>query len=555
MPVYAKRAELQKALKESDVVIVTAGTGCGKSTQLPQYIIADDFYTHTPILPNDQRHFVRICCTQPRRLAAQGVAKRVADEYLTSLGKLVGFRVGKRGSGTAESQKVCEITKIEFVTEGLLLYQLTKSPQKLSNYNCIIVDEAHERNKETDLLLALLRRYLNDRPPNVPKFKLVVMSATIDPTEFSNYFDGCPIVDCPGKVHPVEKFYCPPAAIACTDNNVKGDVLIFLSGSAQISVCVDKINSKAQKRNMPFVVAYPLYAQMPEKDKQDAKDPKHRTGFDKVTDGRHKYSRKIICCTNIAETSLTIDMIRFVIEGGHAKRAIYDHSLRSKSLVERKVSLASAKERKGRAGRTAPGRCYYLYDRSFAGMKEFDVPQIMDTPVDELIVYSLNVCGESIDDLGLMDCPDKKEIIAAKERLSDLGLIEIGHDESVSLTEDGKIACALSAIEPQGVRMMLSARAPEIYCLHRAIKFAVILSCEENIFFSRENGANEDELFPSHDLGDHFLALDYFEKTDIPVSMPSYVKNPVSVLVSSVKKALMKTYLGTREMNPKTKIH
>jgi len=544
MPVYDKRAELQKALKESDIVIITAGTGCGKSTQLPQYIV-DDFYAHTHIY-QEQRDFFRICCTQPRRLAAQGVAARVAEEYMTSLGDMVGFRVGKRGN-VCDSQKVSKNTRIEFVTEGLLLHQLTKSAENIKNYDCIIIDEAHERNKETDLLLARLRRFLNESQYTM---KVVVMSATIDPTQFSEYFGGCPILNCPGRNFHVEEYFKPAPLnrvpekkggmidiehvinvlfdtilkqYGTSTNFEEGDVLIFLSSAAQITLCVDKINDRARKQQMPYVVAYALFAQMPEKDKEAAKDPNHRTGISngmiyKVTNGNHEFSRKVICCTNIAETSLTIDRVRFVIEGGYAKKPMYDHHIRSKAIYERMISQASAKQRKGRAGRTAPGRCYYLYSESdLLGREPYDVPQIKDIPVDELIMYSLNICGESIEHLGLIDCPETTHIDAAKERLSDLEMIKIKKCGSIGLTKDGKIACRLSLLDPQAVRMILSARMPGFNCLHKAIKLGAVLSSEESIFLSFgktdvDYNDEDQELISDHDLGDHFLALITFEK-------------------------------------------
>ena len=195
------------------------------------------------------------------------------------------------------------------------------------------------------------------------------MSATIDPTRFSEYFGACPTMNCPGKNYDVVECFAPFTSQPPTENNISikgminidhavnvlfekilykygkpnsidfesGDVLIFLSTSAQIMICVDRINARAKRENMAFVVAYPLFAQMPEMDKCAARDPNHRTGLENNTNGCSEFSRKVICCTNIAETSLTIDQIRFVIEGGYAKKPIYDHHIRSKALSEREV--------------------------------------------------------------------------------------------------------------------------------------------------------------------------------------------------------------------------
>ena len=352
----------------------------GKSTQIPQYL-ADDFFSYSrdySIQHKETRGFARICCSQPRRLAAQGIADRVSNEYITDIGNMVGFRVGKRDGGTIqESQKVSKNTRIEFVTEGWLLYSLTRTQKLLRNYDCIVIDEAHERNLETDLLLCLLKRYLSEEKEH--KLKVVVMSATIDPKIFSDYFNGCPIIDCPGKLFPVEEFFKPDKdsnivlqAIdvlfeinknyGTEDNFEPGDCLIFLSGSSQINMCVDQINSRSRMMDISHLVAYPLYSQVSESDKIKATNPTHRCGLNNECDGKHKHSRKIICCTNIAETSLTIDGIRFVIESGIAKKMSYDPQIRCKVLKQESISKASSKQRRGRAGRYV---CCYFNEQFF----------------------------------------------------------------------------------------------------------------------------------------------------------------------------------------------
>lgn len=365
------------------------------------------------------------------------------------------------------------------------------------------------------------------------------MSATINPAKFSDYFGGgCPCIDCPGRTFQVEEHFCPPKLLSTENDSSKdivphavkvlfdeilypfgegqnyesGDVLVFFSGCDQIMRSVSMINERTKKENMNYVVAYPLFSQMTEKEKQAAQDPNHRNGLEKIAGRSSKkkiseYSRKIICCTNICETSLTIDRVRFVVEGGYAKRPIYDHIIRSKTINERRISQASAKQRKGRAGRTATGWCYYLYSESiFESMDAYDVPQIIDTPIDELILYSLKVCGKSIEHLGLMDCPSSERIMDAKQRLQDLDMIIVEPDGTIFLTEDGNISCKLSSyLDPQAVRMVLTSRSPRLNCLHRAIKLGAILSSEDDIAYEKTDTLN-------HDLGDHFLALTQFER-------------------------------------------
>ncbi|CAD7931400.1 unnamed protein product, partial [Amoebophrya sp. A25] len=416
----------------------------------------------------------------------QSIAKRVAEEYGTTAGELVGFRVGSRGGGSgADSKKICAKTVIEFVTEGLLLFQLSRSPESFANFDCIVIDEAHERNKETDLLLALCRNHL--RTPGHSPLKVVVMSASIDPTRFRDYFDGCPTVDCPGKIFPVEEYYRPPPALPrpeddgepkkksgkpdivahavdvlfddVVNHRASGDVLIFLSGSKQIMQCVDRINARAKEtvERRVGVVAYPLFASMPEEEKRRSTDPDHRAGVleengkNPAVCGEDSSSmRKVICCTNIAETSLTIDGVAFVLDGGTANKQSYNHELRSAALGEELVSRASTMQRRGRAGRTRAGYCFYLYSETThkETMPPYETPQILQTSVDALILYALNVQGKSIEQIGLLDCPPGHSVADAKERLLDLELIRVvdGSEPSkagptlLELTEEGKLA-------------------------------------------------------------------------------------------------------------------
>lgn len=227
------------------------------------------------------------------------------------------------------------------MTEGWLLHHLSETPEIVSNYNCIIVDEAHERNIETYLLLTLLRKMVQDQ---VFPLKVIGMSATIDPAQFRECFKDCSVIDCPGKLYPVEEFYRPPSKSTSDESKCigaidignaisvlfevlhnfvgePGDCLIFLSGSAQIHQCVDQINARAKIEEMPFVFACPLYVQIKESDIDAATDTNHRIGVLKTTDGKYERIRKIICCTNIAQTSLTIDGVHFFIEGGYAKKS------------------------------------------------------------------------------------------------------------------------------------------------------------------------------------------------------------------------------------------
>lgn len=528
LPVYYKRAELQKHLRTSQALVVTAGTGCGKSTQVPQYI-ADDFYSYRDEEELDEP--IRLCCTQPRRVAAEKVASRVATEYKTDLGNLVGFRVGSRGRSKEDCNKTSNGTVIEFVTEGLLLFNLARSPTFIEKYDGIIIDEMHERNTEQDLCLSLLRDYLERSKTSRPSFKVVVMSASIDAQKFCDYFGNCPTMDCPGRNFPVEEHYEPISVLSrdasLVEHAVKvlfedivegakdtqGDVLIFLAGSSDIDACVSKIRSEARESGQP-VVAYPLYSRLDGDSIAAATNPEHRCGLDGETKKwKSKHCiRKVICTTNIAETSLTIDGVRFVIESGRAKKVTYDHTLRCAALSESWVSHASTIQRRGRAGRTNTGFCYYLYEKEFheREMERYDTPKILEEPIDMLILFSMQVFNQSINGMRLLDTPKQEDINDATERLKDLGILEGETTDEMGLTKDGKIACALSrTLRPESCRMMLHCFQNYPQLAEKAMKLAVLMSSTDSIFDVRAAPGEQDAMLDVH--GDHILSLKHFE--------------------------------------------
>ncbi|CAB9502970.1 splicing factor ATP-dependent RNA helicase [Seminavis robusta] len=534
MPVYFKRGELQRHLRQSQALIVTAGTGCGKSTQVPQYI-ADDFYSYrgTGTETGDDPP-VRICCTQPRRVAAQKLASRVAQEYMTNLGELglVGFQVGSRGRSREECVKTSEQTVIEFVTEGKLLFNLARSPDFIQRYDCVIIDEMHERNTEQDLCLSLLRDYLVKCKSTHPFFKVVVMSASIDAQRFCKYFGDCPTMDCPGRNFPVEEIFKSPEQstgdqMEVVDHAVNvlfeeivpmsdepGDVLVFLNGAADIDSAVSMITARAEKTG-DLVVAYPLYSRLDGDAIAAATNPDHRCGLNgemtavKKKGGLAKL-RKVVVCTNIAETSLTINGVRFVIESGRAKKMKFDHTLRTSVLSADWVSRASTIQRKGRAGRTNSGFCYYLYSEDFhQQMRDYDTPNILEESVDSLILFSMHVCGKSIEEMGLLDSPLPEDVDHAKQRLIEMGLLEESEDDHWCLTCDGKIAGNLSSLRPESVRMMLTAFRKYPSCAKQAMILAVLLSTSESVFDKHIEADKERDH--SHVCGDHLSALKQFE--------------------------------------------
>ena len=543
MPAYFKRSLLRKHMCTSQALIITAGTGCGKSTQIPQ-LIADDFYLYQSLQSTalEEDVPIRICCTQPRRVAAQKLARRVAEEYKTKLGDLVGFKVGSRGRSREDCVQVSEKTAIEFVTEGLLLFNLAKSPTFVEQYDCIIIDEMHERNTEQDLCLCLLREYLRKSKSSRPSFKVVVMSASIDAPRFCAYFDDCPTMDCPGRNFAVEDIYVPvEEAVGGASDAVShsvdvlfdhivdgakgtpGDVLMFLSGAKEIEECVSSIRKRASE-TADLVVAYPLFSRLDQDSISKATDPDHRNGLhDEMSSlkgqdsrkGRAGQIRKVTCSTNVAETSLTIDRVRFVIDSGRAKRARYNHALRCSALSEGWISRASTIQRKGRAGRTDCGWCYHLHSLDFheQEMKEYDTPKILEQSVDELILLSLQICQQSVECMGLLDSPSEDDIESAKQRLLDLAFVQ-EEQGCMSLTEDGKLASELSSIRPESIRMMLNACKKYPKHIKRVINLAVLMSSDETIF--DQHAKVDEEETTSHVYGDHLRSLkhlEWFEKT------------------------------------------
>ena len=434
---------------------------------------------------------------------------------MTKVGELVGFQVGSKGRSRDECVKTSENTAIEFVTEGLLLFRMARSKEFLSQYDCVIIDEMHERNMEQDLSLSILREKLREYKKSRPDFKLVIMSASIDADRFRNYLDGCPKLDCPGRIYDIADIYKD----APTGNDIvahsvdvlfndilvagtpsdDGDVLIFLSGAREIDDCVSRIRTRASKEGV-LVDAFPLYSKLSHEAINQATNP----------DCRKKGSRKVICSTNLAETSLTIDGVTSVIESGLARKMRYCHQLRCSALNEERISQASIMQRRGRAGRTKPGTCYYLYSETSRNeLPKYDNPQILESSVDALVLFSLDVCGRSIEHLGLLDCPTEEQIANSKVRLLDLELIEEG-ENGLSLSEDGKLARSLSILRPESIRMILNATEKYPRIIEKAMKLAVILSSTESIFdqYGREAGSNSTT---SHPYGDHLLALTHFE--------------------------------------------
>ncbi|KAK4329637.1 hypothetical protein Pmani_000039 [Petrolisthes manimaculis] len=370
LPIADYREEIVSRVRENSVVIVAGDTGCGKSTQVPQYLLAAGYGN--------------MACTQPRRIACISLAKRVAYETLHEFGSQVGYQI-------RFEKKRTEHTKIVFVTEGLLLRQAA-ADGRLSQYEVVILDEVHVRNLDTDLLLGVVKVLVHARPD----LRVVLMSATINLELFVKYFQGrAPAIQVPGRLHPITLHYQPIPSLDLASKREKidpgpylrvlqlvdhkyppderGDLLIFLSGVSEIGTVVEAVRAYGEESGRWVVL--PLHSTLPVSEQEKV--------FHVPPDG----VRKCIISTNIAETSVTIDGVRFVVDSGKMKEMNYDAQSKMRRLKEFWISQASAEQRKGRAGRTGPGICFRLYsEKDYAAFSSYDTPEIQRVPLDSLVL-------------------------------------------------------------------------------------------------------------------------------------------------------------------------
>ncbi|QFT21441.1 ATP-dependent RNA helicase HrpB [Pseudomonas sp. THAF187a] len=438
LPIAAKRDEIKAALEKSQVVVIAGETGSGKTTQLPKICLELGRGVHGLI-----GH------TQPRRLAARSVATRVAEEIGTPLGELVGYQV------RFEDQSK-DGTLIKLMTDGILLAE-TQHDRFLEKYDTLIVDEAHERSLNIDFLLGYLKTLL----PRRPDLKLIITSATIDLERFSKHFDDAPIIEVSGRTYPVETWYRPLAAevdeegesllddltvdqgilaaldeIAAHEQSVgkrPGDVLVFLPGEREIREAAEVL----RKANLRFTEVLPLYARLTPAEQQKIFAPMP--------------GRKVVLATNVAETSLTVPGIRYVIDSGTARISRYSYRAKVQRLPIEAVSQASANQRKGRCGRVEPGICIRLYsEEDFLGRPEFTDPEILRTNLAAVILQMLHLRLGSIEDFPFIEPPDGKAISDGFNLLQELSAV----NRESQLTPIGRQLARLP-IDPRLGRMVL----------------------------------------------------------------------------------------------------
>lgn len=482
LPVYALKSELMAAIAKNQVLIVIGETGSGKTTQMTQYM-AEMGYASKGM----------IGCTQPRRVAATSIARRVAEEYGCELGEEVGYTI--RFDDMTSPQ-----TKIKYMTDGMLMREYL-ADNNLTKYIAIMLDEAHERTIHTDVLFGLLKQLLKRRQD----FKLVVTSATLDAKKFAKYFYDCETIRIPGRLYPVEILYCnepePDYLEACIITVMQvhlsepaGDILVFLTGQEEIDTCAEILHGrmKALADLAPKLIILPVYSALPSEIQSRIFEPAPPGG------------RKCVIATNIAEASLTIDGIHYVIDPGFSKQKVFNPKLGMDSLIVAPISAASAKQRAGRAGRTGPGKCYRLYTEAALEneMMPMSIPEIQRANLGA-IVLQLKAMG--INDLlgfDFMDPPPQQTMVGAMELL-------YRHD---ALDDDGLLTrlgrkMAEFPLEPALSKMLIL--SSDSNCSEEILTIVAMLSVESPFYRPKDKAAQADMKRGkfSHSDGDHLSLL------------------------------------------------
>ncbi|HEX8777407.1 MAG TPA: ATP-dependent RNA helicase HrpA, partial [Rhodanobacter sp.] len=479
LPITARADEIVKLIREHPVVVIAGETGSGKTTQLPKLCLAAG-----------RGEAGMIGCTQPRRLAARSVARRVAEELGTPLGDQVGFQV-------RFTDQVSERTLVKFMTDGILLAETQGDPW-LSAYDTLIIDEAHERSLNIDFLLGYLKRLIAKRP----ELKIIVTSATIDTARFAEHFGGAPVVSVEGRAYPVELRWRPAdvpvgahpvrdgsdassgaksdrAQGALLRSNIQqggaehiaavldeimadrslgggpGDVLVFLPGEREIRDA-HLLLSRRQYRETEIL---PLYARLSAADQDRVFKPGPK--------------RRVVLATNVAETSLTVPRIRYVVDTGSARVKRYSQRSQLERLHVEPVSQAAADQRKGRCGRIGPGICYRLYDEAdFAARNAFTDPELLRSSLANVILRMLALKLGEVDDFPFLDAPDPRVVADGYRRLAEIGAI----DAARALTRIGHTLAKLP-IDVQLARMLVEAE--KLGALRELLSVVAFLSIQD----------------------------------------------------------------------------
>jgi len=482
LPIYKLKDELIRAMMDNQVLVVIGETGSGKTTQITQYMAECGLTTRGIV-----------GCTQPRRVAAMSVAKRVAEEFGCRLGQEVGYCIRFEDMTTPE-------TVIKYMTDGMLLRECLMD-DTLSKYSLIMLDEAHERTIATDVMFGLLKDTIRNRP----ELKIIVTSATLNAEKYSEYFFNCPIFTIPGKTYPVEVLHTKEAesdymdaALICVMQihltEPAGDVLLFLTGQDEIDTACQILYERIKSlgNNVPELIILPVYSSLPSEMQTRIFEP------------APKGTRKVVVATNIAEASLTIDGIYYVVDPGFAKQKVFNPKIGMDSLVVAPISRASAKQRRGRAGRTGPGKCFRLYTKAAYDNEMLDtsVPEIQRSNLGNIVLVLKAMGINDLITFDFMDPPPVQTLVSALENLYALGALD---DEGL-LTRLGR-KMAEFPIEPPLSKMLIE--SCNLGCSDEALTIVGMLSAQNIWYRPREKQAQADQKKAKfyQPEGDHLTLL------------------------------------------------
>uniref|UniRef100_A0A8C2GRB4 RNA helicase n=1 Tax=Cyprinus carpio TaxID=7962 RepID=A0A8C2GRB4_CYPCA len=487
LPIFPYREDLLAAIREHQILVIEGETGSGKTTQIPQYLL-EDGYTEGGM---------KIGCTQPRRVAAMSVAARVAQEMSVKLGNEVGYSIRFEDCTS-------ERTILKYMTDGMLLREFLTEPD-LASYSVIIIDEAHERTLHTDILFGLIKDIARFRPD----LKVLVASATLDTERFSCFFDDAPVFRIPGRRFPVDIYYtkapeadyleaCVVSVLQIHVTQPAGDVLVFLTGQEEIEACCELLQERCRRLGSKIseLIVLPIYANLPS-DMQA-----------KIFNPTPPGARKVVVATNIAETSLTIDGIIYVIDPGFCKQKSYNARTGMESLIVTPCSRASANQRAGRAGRVAAGKCFRLYTAwAFKHeMEETTVPEIQRTNLGNVVLLLKSLGINDLIHFDFMDPPPHETLVLALEQLYALGAL----NHLGELTKLGRRMAELP-VDPMLSKMIL---ASEHYkCSEEILTIAAMLSVNNSIFYRPKDkvvhadNARMNFVVPG---GDHIVLLNVY---------------------------------------------
>ncbi|XP_038566663.1 pre-mRNA-splicing factor ATP-dependent RNA helicase DHX16 [Micropterus salmoides] len=487
LPIFPYREDLLAAIQEHQILVIEGETGSGKTTQIPQYLL-EDGYTEGGM---------KIGCTQPRRVAAMSVAARVAQEMSVKLGNEVGYSIRFEDCTS-------ERTVLKYMTDGMLLREFLTEPD-LASYSVIIIDEAHERTLHTDILFGLIKDIARFRPD----LKVLVASATLDTERFSCFFDDAPVFRIPGRRFPVDIFYtkapeadyleaCVVSVLQIHVTQPPGDILVFLTGQEEIEACCEMLQERCRRLGSKIaeLLVLPIYANLPS-DMQA-----------KIFNPTPPGARKVVVATNIAETSLTIDGIIYVIDPGFCKQKSYNARTGMESLIVTPCSRASANQRAGRAGRVAAGKCFRLYTAwAFKHeMEETTVPEIQRTNLGNVVLLLKSLGINDLIHFDFMDPPPHETLVLALEQLYALGAL----NHMGELTKLGRRMAELP-VDPMLSKMILASE--QYKCSEEVLTIAAMLSVNNSIFYRPKDkvvhadNARMNFVVPG---GDHLVLLNVY---------------------------------------------